>query len=599
MEVSEGCPSGDYWKSHIPSGTKKYYLSEPLKVLILKAAFLNVKAAHVVDYLQSRGVAFAQSEQNWNSLLSREETVNLVDKRICAAKQRFSGGPKGRTTTNTDYPEMIALFNMGTERLKFVIQECVKLPFFVQWYEKWEENFGLAKASFPERNMLAGKNAPTYIAYTGDDKFKRRLRAFRETISNVLHGEEIGSSGRKRKTSHRASGADVDRMNNGQMISYSDGQSNVWRQYQEECKQFYPNDIPLMPPEINEFIIKNIQKEGEKVEFLQAYLLDVKRDCNVKGEQSKKKGSQPTHIDIHDLHDETQQHNIAGCLYFNEKTISTTVYTKHGLIGSFNDDMNWRLVQETLWNDAPKGLTEKLTVLSKKVAGIENMNPLAWLQTCGLVLWASWDRRMPSKKFDEFGIMHFNADTPHCGPCFHDEHRLSYFFLAKRFPVKDARIVKEMTREKKKLSQKKKHSPKKNLKGQTSTKKPEKPDKLQISKEKFLLLTLDIMLNQDDTLLTWCKYLTEQFFCAYGESAVYGATDESLDWKGKSELKKAANAYAKLSMQVLDELESNQWENARLSSNKMIKALEAGCAQIEAYMSSKKARAGIKDVHEC
>ena len=52
--------------------------------------------------------------------------------------------------------------------------------------------------------------------------------------------------------------------------------------------------------------------------------------------------------------------------------------------------------------------------------------------------------------------MHFNADTSHCGPCFPDVHRLSYFFLAKRIPVKETNTLKEVAREEVRQSKKSK-----------------------------------------------------------------------------------------------------------------------------------------------
>ena len=85
-------------------------------------------------------------------------------------------------------------------------------------------------------------------------------------------------------------------------------------------------------------------------------------------------------------------------------------------------------------------------------------------------------------------------------------------------------------------------------------------------------------------------------FFAIGESAINGATDESIQWKGKNELKKAANAFANLSMQVFDKLECHQWENARPLAGKLKTALEVGCAQVEACMQAKKASAMVKDI---
>ena len=121
--------------------------------------------------------------------------------------------------------------------------------------------------------------------------------------------------------------------------------------------------IPLLPTDINKFIVENMQDNNFIVEFLQGYLLNVKlkdqkvepnsklSDQNEQGDdtkvkKSKKKGSQPSHIGINGLHDEHQQYNIAGCMYFNEKTSSTIVYDKRGLQSSFNDAMNWELVGE-------------------------------------------------------------------------------------------------------------------------------------------------------------------------------------------------------------------------------------------------------------
>ena len=88
--------------------------------------------------------------------------MELVNKRINAAKQAMQGGQKGRN--NTEYPLMMAAFEMGKKVLDVEIPECVQLPFFVQWYEEWErDKLGQGQPSFPKRDMLAGENSPTYI----------------------------------------------------------------------------------------------------------------------------------------------------------------------------------------------------------------------------------------------------------------------------------------------------------------------------------------------------------------------------------------------------------------------------------------------------
>ena len=628
MEVSQDCPS-DYWNNHIPSSGRNYYLSYPLKVLILKAAFLKIKASHVVDYLLIRGVAFTESRGKWHSLLTYKQTVELVNKRINAAKQAMQGDQKGRN--NTEYPLMMAAFEMGKKVLDVEIPECVQLPFFVQWYEEWErDKLGQGQPSFPKRDMLAGENSPTYIKYGGDDEFTKRLKAFRTTILSVLGGER-SSDGRKRKTKPGATGQDVQQMNNGQMISYSDRteQSKIWQDYNTIHREKFPMVTPLLSTDINKFIVESMQDNNFVVEFLQGYLLNVKlkdqkvepnsklsdqneQSDDTKVKKSKKKGSQPSHVDINDLHDEYQQKDIAGCMYFNEKTSSTIVYDKRGLQSSFNDAMNWELVGEKIWNDAPKGLIEQLSQLSASCDGYENMNPQAWLNTSGIMLWASWHRRMPPQQLEEFGIMYFDADTPHAGPCFPDVQRLSYFWLAKRVTVEEYKTLMEIKalkdlEEVKKQSEKSKEDTnsarksrrKKNNGGSTMEKsigKSQQTEKYQISKEKFLFTMLEIVMDADDSQLKCREYLTKKLFFAIGESAVYGARDESIEWEGKKKLRDAANAFADMARQVFEQLECHQWKDACRLAVSLDTALHAGCMQVEVYTRTKEISALMKDI---
>lgn len=194
-------------------------------------------------------------------------------------------------------------------------------------------------------------------------------------------------------------------------------------------------------------------------------------------------------------------------------------------------------------------MIEKLSELSASCDGYENMNPQAWLNTSGLMLWASWHRRMPPQQLEEFEIMYFDADTPHAGPCFSDVQRLSYFWLAKRVTLEEDKTLKEVKalkdlEEVKKQSEKSKEDTnsagksrrKKNNGGSTMGKsigKSQQTEKYQISKEKFLFTMLEIVMDLMIRILCGVSISQKSYFLPLERVQFMGPGMKVLNGKAK------------------------------------------------------------------
>ena len=88
----------------------------------------------------------------------------------------------------------------------------------------------------------------------------------------------------------------------------------------------------------------------------------------------------------------------------------------------------------------------------------------------------------------------------------------------------------------------------------------------------------------------------KKLFFAIGESAVYGARDESIEWEGKKRLRDAANAFADMARQVFEKLECHQWEDACVLVVPLDAVLHTGCIQGEVYTKTKEVSALTKDI---
>ena len=103
-----------------------------------------------------------------------------------------------------------------------------------------------------------------------------------------------------------------------------------------------------------------------------------------------------------------------------------------------------------------------------------------------------------------------------------------------------------------------------------------------------MMAILEIVLTSTNGQLDWKLYLLEKFLCAMAESAVYGASDKTLDWNTpfSEGLKRIALRYAELADKVFMSLKRKEWRKAKEFSAEMGE-------------TSSEARTYVKAHHDC
>ena len=597
--AAAGLPK-DYWLSHVPCGTQDYALSKPLRALIFAMASVGgAEGRSVMQYLKLRGVKFTRSKDKWNEILRDSEVISKLSERMKNAVQTIGNGRKGRTLS-TDMEEIMTGLGIPLDGKDFClgkdeIPEPVKLPFAIMLYEEWEktqsQNTQQAPILLPDRDMFVmGEGGPKHIQikFPKDSAMKEQLESFRDAIQAVVDDAITGGD-----TNDKNMPKHMERMNNGVMITPHEGgtlvKNSFWSKYESQWERIRPDSDPFLPPELNEFITDEVSKcSGCKMICEQGYILDsCPRDVD-RGLSSPQQHSpgildkirpgkyQPAHIDADSSNDKNAEDVFAGCMYFQD-TLSTTTYDMRDLPSTFGNDMTWEKLHNDVWTDSPPGLKEHLECISEVEKKSSNDNPLAWLQSVGRLAYSNPTQRLKAKEVGAFDIAYFNADTVHCGPVPPSGRRTSYFFLLRK---EDTTKVKE--------HQEKKEENKR-------TKKKTTKEKVQTTKERLLIAILEIVVSSKDSELEWELYLLDKFLCAIAESAVYGASDKNIDWKGGflEGLKKFALDYANLANEVFMSLKSTDRSEAKRISSKMRETSRNAAKYVEAHHIINAAKASV------